>query len=187
MREHFPHQHEKHEQLPLPEKAEARVERHEHETHHKAEHKDHDIEAIHKEIEEQAKKAEDIKVDKAPEKHSAEHYLVTKGLKQEAFKRSLQRVRKQMKPTSRNFSKVIHQPAVDFISKVGEKTVARPTGILTGAIIALAGTSYLLWSAKHYGYQYNYLVFIILFAGGYILGLVLETLIYISRRLRGNR
>lgn len=180
--------HESHEHHHSPENShhEHRVEKHEHE--HKAEEAKPNIEAIHSKIEKEAKSAKETKVDKATEKNNAaEHYLITKGLKQEAFKRNLQRARKQMSTTSRGFSKVIHQPAVDAVSKVAEKTIARPTGILTGAIVALIGSSYLLYTAKHYGFQYNYFVVIILLAGGYLVGLVIELLIYSIRRLRGAK
>lgn len=183
MSERAPHHHESQEHLPSHEKHEKQPAHHEkHEKAHHAE-KQPDIEAIKHSIEKQAKSAKETRVDSGSEKDDAQHYLVTKGLKQEAFKRSLQRARKHMSATSRGFSKVIHQPVVDAVSNVGAKTIARPTGILTGAVIALAGSSYLLWSAKHYGYQYNYLTFLILFAGGYLIGLAFETLIYLARRL----
>ncbi|MGZ6004993.1 MAG: hypothetical protein ACXWLH_02480 [Candidatus Saccharimonadales bacterium] len=187
MSEHLPH-HEKHEQLPSPELSVER-ESNQPERHHqeaKAE-KKINVEAIHEKIEKDAKSAHETRVDKTEIKNDAEHYLVTKGLKEEAFKRNLQRARKQMSASSRTFSKVIHQPVIDAVSKVGEKTIARPTGILTGAIVALAGSSYLLYTAKHYGFQYNYLVVFILLGGGYLAGLIIELLIFGFRRLRGAK
>lgn len=187
MSEHFPGR-EKHEHAPSHEHAEMQPKHHErHEREHKAEASKPNVEAIHHKIEKEAKSGKEIRLDKAAEKSSADHFLVTKELKQEALKRNLQRARKHMSTTSRSFSKFIHKPSIDAISKVGEKTIARPTGILTGAIIALAGSSYLFWSAKHYGYQYNYFVVILLFVGGYLAGLIIETLIYIVRRMGGAK
>ncbi len=177
--------HEHHEHAPSHEKAEIQPKHHEHE--HKVEAPKPDVEAIHHKIEKEAKSSKEILIDKGGEKASADHFLVTKELKQEALKRNLQRARKHMTSSSRSFSKFIHVPSIDAVSKVGEKTIARPTGILTGAIIALAGSSYLFWSAKHYGYQYNYFVVILLFAGGYIAGLIIETFIFIIRRLSGAK
>jgi hypothetical protein len=186
MSEHAPRNHESQEQLPSHEKLEAEPARHErHEKAHHAE-KHHDVAELHNKIEKEAKSAKETRVDDQTEKHQTDHYLVTKEVKKEAYRRNLQRARKHMTGASRGFSKVIHQPVVDTVSKVGEKTIARPTGILTGAIIALGGSTLLLWSSRHYGYQYNYLVLFMLFAGGYILGLIIETLIYTVRRLRGR-
>lgn len=185
MSEHAP-RHESKEKLHSLETAQHKhhAEKHEHE--HKVEAAKPNLEAIHHKIEKEAKSSKETKVDNIAEKHNAaEHYLVTKGLKQEAFKRNLQRARKQMSTTSRGFSKVIHQPVVDAVSNVAEKTIARPTGILTGAIVALIGSSYLLYTAKHYGFQYNYFVVIILLVGGYLAGLIIELFIYGFRRLRG--
>lgn len=186
MSEHLPRQ-EKLEQLRTPETHEHEKKHHEQfetRNHQKAEADTTNVEAMRHKIEKTAKNAKETRVDSTNEHQSAEHYLVTKGLKQEAFRRSLQRARKHMSTTSRGFSKVIHQPVVDTISRVGEKTVARPTGILTGALIALIGSSYLLYTAKHNGFQYNYSVIIILLGGGYILGLVIELVIYGLRRIR---
>src|SRR6185369_2719814 len=126
MSEHLP-QHEHHERLSSPEQsAEKESKRSERPAKHKDE-KKIDLEAIHKEIEKDAKSAKEIKIDKEnSEKNDAEHYIATRELKQEALKRSLQRARKHMSAASRGFSKVIHQPVVDVVSKVGEKTIARP-------------------------------------------------------------
>ena len=183
MSERLP-EHENNERLGSPETSvEKEPKQVEQQPERKAE-KKIDIEAIHKEIEKDAKSAKEIKIDEeVGEKNDAEHYIATRELKQEALKRSLQRTRKHMSTTSRAFSKVIHQPVVDTISKVGEKTIARPTGILTGAIVALIGSSYLLYTAKHYGFQYNYLVVLLLLGGGYLVGLVIEFLIYSFRKL----
>lgn len=187
MSEHTPNLHEKHENSSSHEKAAKEPQRHEqNQKNHSAE-KTLDIQELHRKIDKEAKSAKETVVDDQAEKQHDDHYLVTKELKKEAYTRNLQRARKHMTKSSRAFSKIIHQPIVDNISKVGEKTIARPTGILSGAIIALAGSSYLLWSARHYGYQYNYLVLFLLFVGGYLLGLIIESVIYMFRRLRGNR
>jgi len=47
--------------------------------------------------------------------------------------------------------------------------------LLGGGILALLGTSSYLYLAKHIGFTYNYSVFLILFFGGFILGLSLGT------------
>jgi hypothetical protein len=152
-----------------------------HETHHIKE----ELETITHKVEAEAKSGKELKVDKNPEQK--QHHIVTKELKDESFKRTMQRTRKQLSKPERTLSKAIHQPVINAVSKVGEKTIARPTGILTGALVALIGSTYVLWTAKHYGYEYNYWIVFALFVGGYLVGLVIETLVYMLRRLRGAK
>lgn len=113
----------------------------------------------------------------AEQDHTNNHpVLVNKQLKDMAFSRSMTRVRKKLSVPSRAFSKVIHISAVDKSSEFIGKTVARPSSMLTGAFIAFIGTSALLWITRRYGYEYNYLLVILLFVGGAILGVAGEAL-----------
>ncbi len=186
MSEQLSSHHEKHEQLEAEPKVETSEHKAEHTKEQSAERTHHNVEDIKHKVEAEAKTAAEIKVDNTPTKSSHQH-LVTKDLRLEALRRSLQRVRKHLSPANKVLSKAVHAPAIDTLSKAGEKTIARPTGLLTGSIVALAGSSYLLYSAKHYGYTYNYLVLFILFGGGYVVGLAIEILIYTLRRLRHSR
>jgi len=144
-------------------------------------HQEH-IKTIQEKVEQQAKSAKEIVVDDSKETEHKHPLLVSSGLKAETFRRTLSRIRKHLSVGDKSLSKAIHQPVVDAVSKVGEKTVARPKGILTGAIVALVGSSWVLYSAKHYGYSYNYLIVLILFAGGYLVGLVLELIWFALHR-----
>jgi hypothetical protein len=54
--------------------------------------------------------------------------------------------------------------------------------MMGGAIFAFIGTSILLWATKHYGYEYNYLLIILLFVGGAIIGLLGETLLNLRHK-----
>ncbi len=100
--------------------------------------------------------------------------LINKQLKDMAYSRSMTRVRKHLSLPSKLFSKAIHSKILDKPSEVVGNTVARPSGMLGGALLATIGTSVLLWVTKHYGYSYNYLAVIMLFALGMIFGLVTE-------------
>jgi len=100
--------------------------------------------------------------------------LVNKHLKETAFTRSLTRTRKKLSAPSKAFSKVIHVPVIDKSSEFIGRTVARPTSMLWGAMFAFIGTSGLLWVTKYYGYEYNYLLVVMLFVGGAILGTLAE-------------
>jgi hypothetical protein len=145
-----------------------------------------EINNLKRRAETEAKSSKETLVDnKAHLKPS--NYLVTKELKEEAFQRGLKRIRRHVSKPGKLLSKTIHQPVVDVLSQAGEKTIARPKGLLVGSIAALAGSSYVLYSAKHYGYSYNFGTVLVLFAGGYLAGLVIELLWYGFRRLRGNK
>lgn len=97
-----------------------------------------------------------------------------KELKQQAFDRTMDKVRSELSPVERQLSKFVHQKTVDRISTVGAKTVARPSGILGGGIAACLGSSFILYYAKHLGFTYNYGVFVVLFFGGFLLGILVE-------------
>ena len=134
------------------------------------------LEAIRNKLEQQTP-AEHQQHLHAEKDHANNHpVLVNKQLKDMAFSRSMTRVRKKLSVPSRTFSKVIHAPVVDKSSEFIGKTIARPTSMLTGAFVAFVGTSALLWITRHYGYEYNYLLVILLFVGGAILGASIEGL-----------
>jgi cation transport ATPase len=135
-----------------------------------------DLEKIREKIEHQAPlKNERSHSEKEHSSHS-HPVIINKQLKDMAFSRSMTRTRKKLSRSSRAFSKVIHNSTIDKSSEFVGKTVARPSGMLTGAFLAFIGTSALLWITRHYGYTYNYLMVVILFVGGMLLGLGLEGL-----------
>ena len=96
--------------------------------------------------------------------------------------RTLNRKRKDLPAPQRVLSRVVHTKPVEILSTAGEKTVARPAGILGGGLTALAGSAATLYMAKHYGFRYNLLLFILLFAAGYLVATVLELLVAMVKR-----
>ncbi|MEO8863139.1 MAG: hypothetical protein ABI354_02340 [Candidatus Saccharimonadales bacterium] len=100
------------------------------------------------------------------------------ALKSEAYKRSLEKIQKKLPKTSKAFSKVIHNDAVEAVSNIGAQTIARPSGLLGGSICAFLGSSILLYTSKHYGFRYNYLVLLLLFIGGFALGALIELVVW---------
>lgn len=106
---------------------------------------------------------------------------IDKTVKKLRMEQSLKQVRRELTPTERIFSKVIHQPAIKAVSEASAKTVTRPSGLLGGGLLAFVGTSGYLYLAKHIGFRYNYLVFSLLFVGGFALGLVLELVVRLAR------
>ena len=122
------------------------------------------------------------------EQSSNNHHpvLVNKNLKETSYHRTLVRTQKQLSRPSRVFSKMVHSKVLDRPSEAVGKTIARPSGMLGGAIVAFIGTSALIWITRHYGYEYNYLVVSMLFIGGMSAGLLLEALLRIIRLKRSH-
>ena len=108
--------------------------------------------------------------------------LIGRDLKEIKYKRTLQSVRKDLNAPEKALSKIIHNPIVDAVSEAAEKTVARPSGLLTGSIFAFLGSSIFLYISKHYGYEYNFLLFILFFVGGFGLGLMIEVALRLLHR-----
>jgi hypothetical protein len=65
-------------------------------------------------------------------------------------------------------------------SEAAGRTVSRPSGLLGGGLVAFLGTTGYLYLARHIGFTYNYLVFLLLLAGGFILGVSLELLVHLA-------
>jgi hypothetical protein len=109
---------------------------------------------------------------------------VNRELKRITLKRELSDIRRKLNAPQRTLSKVIHQPAVSAISEPLGKTVSRPSGLLGGGLVAFLGTSGYLLLAKHSGMRYSYFIFLALFAAGFIVGLMLELLVYAATSSR---
>jgi hypothetical protein len=118
------------------------------------------------------------------EKPKHESFAITRSTKRAAYKKTLRHIQHQLPKSERTFSKLIHQPVVEKLSDVGAKTVARPSGILSGGICALIGSSLVFYMSKHYGFRYNFFVFILLLVLGFGLGLVIELFWSGTKKLR---
>jgi hypothetical protein len=110
--------------------------------------------------------------------------LVSSELQKISLRTQLTRVRRSLSSPERLLSQVVHQPAVRVVSEAAGKTISRPSGLLGGGLVALLGTSTYLYLAKHLGFEYNYGVFLILFAGGFVLGLILELVVHYATASR---
>jgi hypothetical protein len=178
--------HESHEQhVNSPENAHQSHERasESRETHHKHEHKEN-LENIRHRAEQAATEADRTRIEAEPgQSHAPKQAFVNKELKDMAYARTMNRVRQQLSPVGRSFSKIIHQPVVDAVSEGAAKTVGRPSGLFGGGLLALVGTTIYYWITKHYGYDYNFFVFLLLLAVGFALGWFAEVL----WRLSGHR
>ncbi|MDB5168651.1 MAG: hypothetical protein JWO41_7 [Candidatus Saccharibacteria bacterium] len=110
---------------------------------------------------------------------------VNKELESTSLSRELKHIRGKLAAPDKALSKVIHTPAVRMVSEASGKTLARPSGLFGGGLVAFIGTTSYLLFAKHIGVQYNYFVFLIFFAGGFALGLLLELVVWsVTRKHR---
>lgn len=170
-----------HDQEHQPHSPEAETPKHGVSVEHEA-HRQHEILAqAEQEIDKLAKSKDEVKVETGNHRNEQPLY-VNHELKSLALNRTLSRVRRQLSSPNRLLSKVIHQPAVQSISEATAKTVARPTGLLTGSLVALVGSSLALYLARHYGFSYNYLLIFVLFIGGYVAGFVVDLVVWLWRR-----
>ena len=101
-----------------------------------------------------------------------------------AFADTMRTTRSQMSPGGRAFSKVIHNKAVEATSEAAGKTIARPNAILAGSFLAsvLVLAVYLL--ARYYGYPLSGSETMVVFAAGWLLGIVYD---YIKAMVTGGR
>ena len=123
-----------------------------------------EIASQHEEAQQQAER------NKAPKEEKRQ---LTKKDIDASYKKTLNNVQKQLSPSSRAFSKVIHNPAVEKTSEAVGNTIARPNLVIAGALGAIASiVVYLI--AKRYGYVLSGFETIALFVLGWCIGAVIE-------------
>lgn len=152
----------------------AEVEKRAHESHH--EHAEQ-IEQIRAKIEHEAASAEKHHDEQPHNERQPLHHHITKRIKAEQYKQTLKQVQAHLPKREKQFSKVIHQPTIEAISEVGAKTIARPHGIISGALFALIGSFTVLAIARHVGFEVPNSIFAILFVLGYLLALLIEIIV----------
>src|SRR5690606_31159771 len=107
-------------------------------------------------------------------KQNDQPIAMTKAAKKQAYKKTLSHARRHLSKPEKTLSKVIHQPAIEKVSEIGENTVARSSGLLSGGLFSFAGSLFFLYMAKHYGFAYNFFTFILFLGGGFVVGLFVE-------------
>ncbi len=183
MSENFPSNHE-HQPTPTAERAKSH-ERESHEPSANEHDKKHgeNLTHIQASVEKHAVSGQES-TSKATEQgtNAQQPTYADKNLQTAAFDRTMVSVRKHLKKRERRFSKVIHQPVIDKVSTVAEKTVARPSPLLVGSISTLIVSSIFLYMSRHYGFTYNFTIMLAVLVIGYALGLVGEMLFRVIRR-----
>lgn len=91
-----------------------------------------------------------------------------------SFQNQLEGARHSMSTSSKNFSKIIHNKAVEKASDAIGSTVARPNALLFGSIFAFISVTIVYLVAKNYGYQLSGFETIAAFILGWVLGLLYD-------------
>ena len=95
---------------------------------------------------------------------------------------TLKQARKSLRPTERQFSKLIHNPAVETASDIAGGTIARPSGLLWGGIFSMIASIAIMIVCRYYGYEYNYMIGLASFVGGFFIGIFVEATLKGFRR-----
>lgn len=143
------------------------------------------LEAIRDSIEKEARSAEKTKAEKVEQQPTTQH--VTRELKAIQYKETMRYVRRHLSPRQRKFSSFIHAPTIEKVSEVGAKTIARPSGLLGGGLVALIGSVGVLYIARQYGFEVPNSLFMALFIVGFAAGLLSEFIIAGFKIRRGKR
>lgn len=93
-----------------------------------------------------------------------------------SFNATMSEIQQQMSPSSRVFSKVIHNKAVEKVSDATGNTIARPNAILSGAIFAFILTLTVYLVAKNFGYPLSGFETIGAFILGWAIGIIYDFL-----------
>lgn len=144
-------------------------------------------EAIRHSVDKEARSTAELQSSHSEKAPATSQHLVDAQLKDIKLARLLTSVRKQLNAPDKLLSRVVHAKAVETVSAAAEKTVARPIGLLGGGISALLGSSYVFYMARHYGFRYNFLLFILLFIGGYLVFSILELVFRVVTRTKYSR
>lgn len=147
------------------------------------------IERIRSAIEQEAQSPEaviDMPKDNV-EPHSNHHYI-TKKIKATQYKQTIKELQSSLTPGQKRFSTIIHRPIIERASEIGAQTIARPTGIIGGALVALIGSAVIMYIARHIGFEVPQTIFIVLFVTGFLGGVITEALIrLLKRRAKSKR
>ena len=87
---------------------------------------------------------------------------------------ALKHVRNQLPTFERQFSKAVHNKTVEKISDIAGDTVARPSGILGGAVVALIGVTLMNYYARKGGFTLSGGEFLAFLVAGWITGVLIE-------------
>ena len=131
------------------------------------------LEDARREALENASSAEEEKKHEQRESSPAERRTgpISKEEREASYKATMNEIQTHMSPTSRAFSKIIHNKAVEKTSEAIGNTVARPNAILAGSLCAFVLTLGVYLLAKNIGHELSGFETIGAFILGWIIGI----------------
>lgn len=148
-------------------------------------HSAEDLLRIREEVDSKTKEKDEvinIINEQEPNEKTASSIHLFPEIKKETARRNLIRVQKQLSGGEKTFSRVIHSRAIETISNAGEKTIARPSGLLYGGFFSFVSVSLFYFITRHYGYDFSYSLALVAVVGGYFIGLLIELLTKLAYR-----
>lgn len=97
---------------------------------------------------------------------------INKKALDKSYAKTLNDTQSVLTPSSRTFSKIIHNKAIEPISNVIGNTIARPNAILFGAVFSFISTLIIYLVAKKIGYTLSGFEPIIAFIIGWFIGII---------------
>ena len=107
---------------------------------------------------------------------------VHRSHKQMTYKATMRRVESRLPSYQRTFSKVINNDKVDKVSNIASKSVARPSGLLGGGVLAFLALLITTIYANRYGWEVSNSVFMVFVVIGWAIGLMVEAVYKAIRR-----
>lgn len=146
-----------------------------------------DVEGARKEALEKATSVEEEKNtqnERTPSPAERRTGPITKSEREASYTSTMNEIQTHMTPSSRAFSKFIHNKAVERASEVAGSTIARPNAILAGAVCAFLLTLGVYLLAKNMGYPLSGFESIGAFLLGWVIGLVYD---FVKTMITGQR
>lgn len=112
----------------------------------------------------------------------------TRGAKKQQYQATMRRVEARLPAYQRRFSRIIHNPTVDAVSNVTSKTIARPSGLLGGAVASFLGLLFIYLNARRIGFEYpSGSAFIFFISIGWLVGILVEYIVVAVRKMINKR
>jgi hypothetical protein len=101
----------------------------------------------------------------------------------DTYNETLASLQNRMSPSSKAFSKLIHNPAVEHTSSILESTIMRPSVVMGTTWTALIVGVIFYVTARVYGFKLSGSEMLLALLGGAVLGLALEGIwMFFSRK-----
>jgi len=149
-----------------------KVESHSKSTEKQKTYSEEDLDKLRLKAEKEALPSADLLPDKSP----AETPSTYRRHKKQSPNSTLKQAQSRLSPSERKFSQVIHNPTIETVSDIAGGSIARPSGLLWGGIFSFFGSLTVLFVCRYFGYEYSYFIALAGFAGGFITGIIIESL-----------